>query len=237
MQSRPISSFRKDINNPNNQVASPPAVTGNTSEKMIKFIPAKEEDVVIKRPIKQLDRYIQMILKNVAHVDEFVYLKKSIIYEEDPYDLEVIDYTQLKKEEKAGTIRNYFTISKKGLTFYIDNIPKEFLPLNEWLEERSSFDRIKSLNFFKQFRKWKTLKMWNKIIMKEKVFLISEQLKEKLFFLNENLRSVMLNVKQQVSNLEEVKILASSESSYDSESTYNLEKFAKIQRRNRQKIK
>ncbi len=36
---------------------------------MIKFIPVKEEDVVIKRPIKQLDRYIQMILKNVAHVD------------------------------------------------------------------------------------------------------------------------------------------------------------------------
>ncbi len=73
--------------------------------------------------------------------------------------------------------------------------------------------------------------------MKEKVFLISEQLKEKLFFLNENLRFVMLNVKQQVGNLEELKILAYSENSYDSESTYNLEKFAKIQRRNKQKIK
>jgi hypothetical protein len=47
----------------------------------------------------------------------------------------------------------------------------------------------------------------------------------------------MLNVKQEVSNLEELKIIASSESSYDSESTYNLEKFAKIQRRNRQNIK
>ena len=65
---------------------------------MIKFIPSKEEDIVIKRPIKQLDRYIQMILKNVAHVDEFVYLKKSLLYEEDPYDLEVIDYSHLKKE-------------------------------------------------------------------------------------------------------------------------------------------
>jgi len=38
-----------------------------------------------------------MILKNVAHVDEFVYLKKSLLYEEDPYDLEVIDYSHLKK--------------------------------------------------------------------------------------------------------------------------------------------
>lgn len=97
IQSRPISSFRKDSNNPNNQV-NPPVITTNNSEKMIKFIPSKEEDIVIKRPIKQLDRYIQMILKNVAHVDEFVYLKKSLLYEEDPYDLEVIDYSHLKKE-------------------------------------------------------------------------------------------------------------------------------------------
>lgn len=83
----------------------------------------------------------------------------------------------MKKEEKMGTTREYFTISKKGLCFYIDNAPKEFQQLNDWLEERSSFDRIKSLNFFRQFRKWKTLKMWNKIIMKEKLFYISEQLK------------------------------------------------------------
>lgn len=54
------------------------------------------------RPKKQLDRYIELILKNVAHVDEFVYLKKSKNYEEDPYDLEVIDYAILKKEEKNG---------------------------------------------------------------------------------------------------------------------------------------
>jgi len=38
--------------------------------------------------------------------------------------------------------------------------------------------------------------------MKEKVFLISEQLKDKLFFLNDNLRSVMLNVKHKVTSLE-----------------------------------
>jgi hypothetical protein len=38
-----------------------------------------------------------MILKNVAHADEFVYLKKPYSFEEDPYDLEVIDYSLLKK--------------------------------------------------------------------------------------------------------------------------------------------
>ena len=33
---------------------------------MIKFIQTKEEEPIIKRPIKQLERYIQMILKNVV---------------------------------------------------------------------------------------------------------------------------------------------------------------------------
>lgn len=38
----------------------------------------------------------------MAYIDEFIYLKKSKNYETDPYDLEVIDYTTLKKEEKEG---------------------------------------------------------------------------------------------------------------------------------------
>jgi len=47
--------------------------------------------------VKQLDRYIELILKNVAYIDEFIYLKKSKNYEVDPYDLEVIDYSTLKR--------------------------------------------------------------------------------------------------------------------------------------------
>lgn len=54
---------------------------------MIKQVPESDEEFFSPRPKKQLDRYIELILKNVAHVDEFVYLKKSSNYEEDPYDL------------------------------------------------------------------------------------------------------------------------------------------------------
>ena len=53
----------------------------------------------------------------MAYIDEFIYLKKSKNYEVDPYDLEVIDYSTLKKEEKDG-LREYYTISKKGICFY-----------------------------------------------------------------------------------------------------------------------
>jgi hypothetical protein len=46
--------------------------TGKTnivSQKMIKPIPSSEEEFVSTRVKKQLDRYIELILKNVAHVD------------------------------------------------------------------------------------------------------------------------------------------------------------------------
>ena len=101
-------------------------------------------------------------------------------------------------------------MSKKGLCYYIENNPKDFQGLNNWLEERSTFDRIKSLNFFKQFRKWKTLKMWNKIILREKIAIYSDALKEKLFFLNDNLRNVILNVKKNISDLEDMRIIGFS---------------------------
>ena len=99
---------------------------------MIKPVVNAEEQFVSARIKKQLDRYIELILKNVAHVDEFVYLKKSKNYEEDPYDLELIDYNTLKTEEKKG-LREYFTMSKKGLCLYIENNPKDFQGLNSWL--------------------------------------------------------------------------------------------------------
>lgn len=99
-------------------------------------------------------------------------------------------------------------MSKKGLCYYYENNPKDFQGLNNWLEERSTFDRIKSLNFFRQFRKWKTLKMWNKTILREKISLYSEFLKEKLFYLDDNLRSVILNVRENICALEDYRVVS-----------------------------
>ena len=46
--------------------------------------------------------------------------------------------------------------------------PLEFIPLAHWLKERETYDQIKSLKFFTKFRKWKTLKMWKKNVVKHK---------------------------------------------------------------------
>ena len=80
--------------------------------------------------------------------------------------------------------------------------------------------------------------MWNKIILREKISLYSDALKEKLFFLNDNLRSVILNVRKSISELEDMRIVGfSSGSSLQDEATYTLDKFRKLQFKNRAKIK
>ena len=74
--------------------------------------------------------------------------------------------------------------------------------------------------------------------MKEKISTYSEFLKEKLFLLNPHLRSTLLNVREKIFKLEDLRILTyGNQGSYGTDTTYELEEFAKVQKRNRHKIK
>lgn len=77
----------------------------------------------------------------------------------DPYDLLVSDYSQCNGEGKK-----YYTLSGKGLTYYENNTPIEFISLGQWLIERDSYNHIKEFDFFKKFKKWKFMRMWKKTI-------------------------------------------------------------------------
>lgn len=55
----------------------------------------KNFENVAKRPPSNLDKYIELILKGVTNVDEFIYLLRND-KNDDPYDLIVIDYSDLK---------------------------------------------------------------------------------------------------------------------------------------------
>lgn len=113
-----------------------------------------------KRAPSKLDKYIDLILKNVTNVDEFIYLKREDDGEDDPYKLTVVDYKTIKGDDKNKELKEYYTISRKGLCHYINGKPVEFIQLAYWLKERETYHQIKSLKFFTKFRKWKTLKMW-----------------------------------------------------------------------------
>ena len=103
-----------------------------------------------------------MILNNVIHEEEFIYLQRNS--EENPYDLKVINHEMLKKEK--NNITTYFTISKKGLVNYQNGIPYEFLTLAEWIKERETYNQIKQLRFFQKFQKWKKIRMWRKNVVR-----------------------------------------------------------------------
>lgn len=77
----------------------------------------------------------------------------------------------------------YYTLSGKGLTLYEHDSPVEFLQLGQWLVERDAYNCIKELNFFKQFKKWKFMRMWKKTIKREFRVQAQNSLEEKLFML------------------------------------------------------
>lgn len=87
---------------------------------------------VYKRPITKLDKYIDLILKNITNIDEFIYLQR---FSGDPYNLTVVNYNKIKEENVA----NYYTISKKGLCQYINGKPSEFIGLAFWMKEREMY--------------------------------------------------------------------------------------------------
>ena len=85
----------------------------------------------------------------------------------DPYDLQVVDYNTIDKKN-ADMKKEYYTISIKGLCHYVGGYPIEFISLANWLKERDTYDRIKDLEFFNRFRKWKTLNMWKRNVTRNK---------------------------------------------------------------------
>ena len=105
-----------------------------------------------------LDKYIELLLDSKSEEETvFVYLIPNP-GNSDPYDLQVSDYSECKNKTK------YYTLSGKGLTYYEQNIPIEFISLGQWLIERDSYNHIKELDFFKKFKKWKFMRMWKKTI-------------------------------------------------------------------------
>jgi dynein heavy chain len=75
-------------------------------------------------------------------------------------------------------------LSGHGVTKYEDARPVEFINLSDWDSERRQFNELKELQFFRKFRKWKTLKKWIGILSKQKLNRIRDILSESLFILN-----------------------------------------------------
>lgn len=105
-------------------------------------------------------------MRHISNIEEYIYLVKN--NDDDPYDLSVETYEKIKELETKHGLKEYYIMSKQGLCYYVNNKPLEFIKLGHWLKERENYDAIKDLTFFTKFRKWKTLKMWKRNVIRTK---------------------------------------------------------------------
>ena len=111
----------------------------------------------------------------------------------------------------------------------------DFLSLDEWIEERNIYKMIKNLKFFNKFRKWKTVNMWKRNVIRYKIEDCAKILEEKLFFLNPHLRTSLLAVRKNSLELsKDLTFLTTKQES--SQICINLEQFKSLQDKRRREV-
>lgn len=186
-----------------------------------------------KKEVKEttnLDMYLGLILKNNANIDEFMYARPDP-KSDNPYKLELVKYEKDKESYPES-----YTVSGKGLCHYKNNQPVEFIPLKDWLDERETFKKIQSLQFFQKFRKWKTLKRWRKACQQFKRRRRTTELSERLFINNESLRNSLLRHREYCYNMSLMKFINLNPPA-DSTEAMPLQHFIDLQHQERQKVK
>ena len=79
-----------------------------------------------------------------------------------PYDLTVVSRDDVGSE--------YYTMSASGVVHMRSGSQSEFTPLGEWMREKSIFNILTRLKFFKYYIVYKTFKIWHKNV-RQKLFL------------------------------------------------------------------
>ena len=213
---RPVEDYYKDIDLEAANEAEPLDLTKDTESK---------KEVA---EASHLDLYLGLTLKNNSNLDEFMYAvpdPKS----GNPYKL------QLKGFKKEPQAENY-TVSGKGLCHYKNGQPVEFIQLKDWLDERETFKKIQSLEFFKKFRKWKTLKRWKKTCQQYKRQKHTASLKERLFISDEFLRNSLLAHRATCYKMSQLKFI-NVNGQADQNEAITLDEFLTQQSKKRQEVK
>ena len=115
----------------------------------------------------------------------------------------MVSYTNLSNKG----VNRYYTLSGKGLTLYENEVPVEFISLGQWLIERDSYNHIKELSFFKQFKKWKFMRMWKKTIKHENRMKAKNSLEEKLFMLQDTFSSHLATHRSMMIDMQNLKFV------------------------------
>ena len=124
---------------------------------------------------------------------------------------EVAAITQSKPNEyqieEQNENRKYYTLSKKGMTTFVNDEPVEFTRIDKWLAERAQFNQISQKKFFKKFRSWKILRMWRRNIVAARREEATANLRGKLFAADPVFGTILLQHRHACKDLEKLRVI------------------------------
>jgi dynein heavy chain len=132
----------------------------------------------LRSPFSFIDRCIDN-----PYTEEFIYLTSV---NGEPYNLEIIKHNEINSS-------NYYTMSRAGVTHFNGN-NTNFTPLDQWEREYFLYSKIMKIEFFTQFRAWKSFFFWRKLIRHNKINRCKKLLNESLYILNPNLRNSLFAI-------------------------------------------
>ena len=108
---------------------------------------------------------------------------------------------------KMSQVAKYYTLSKKGMTTFVQSEPTEFTRIESWLAERAIFRQISQLKFFKKFKSWKVLKMWRRNILTARREEVTANLRGRLFMGDPVFGKILMQHRQACKDLEKLRVL------------------------------
>jgi len=174
-----------------------------------------------RNPLKALQR-----LRQDPDSTEFVYLRPYRVDETmpiNPYHLEIVSHADIDEA-------NFFTLSSFGVTHFINGKP-EFSELEQWKREHYLFNAIVKIPVFRQYRTWKTYKVWRDSVRYGKMRKCSKVLQKDLFCLNPSFQDALLQIRGMCMDLKKIKLL-----NFEPGILYTLENFFHSQQAQRSNI-
>ncbi|KAJ9531588.1 hypothetical protein QJQ45_014947, partial [Haematococcus lacustris] len=125
--------------------------------------------------------YVKLIytLREYPNTEDFVYLRRMDRNpsQYDPYALEVVPFASLQQQD-------FYTMSVRGITHYVDGQTLDFATLNQWERELQLFGALKQLRIFRLYKLWKGFRLWKKAVNEAKFSAAKAALQKNLFMLS-----------------------------------------------------
>jgi len=147
----------------------------------------------------KINKFIKQAFQGKDYRINFVYYLPS--GKENYYDLTPASFKKINQEKV------YYTLSAKGLTHYIDKKPREFIKLSDWIIERQAYNYVSNIDFFKNFKTWRILKIWRKNIFKQKRIAYKNELNNHLLFNNKKYNDKIWKHKKFCNQILDMKII------------------------------